>query len=213
MLSLEDKTMLADFADKEAIQPSPRKKIDESRTIYQSRQFRRPSRGKSFGLPILCDFGEAKIGKTHESSPFVQPNIYRAPEIIFEMAWGSPVDIWNLGALVSGVRLFPMLSTLLIEDQIWDLFEGYHLFGYIFDDNGNHDPFKHLSLMVALIGPPPMDFIRRSETTGQCFDRNGKRSCPISRLFHGPSTLELTYLQVLGLLMKMRLCRRRPWKA
>lgn len=96
MLSLEDSTMLADFAAEEVRQLSPRKRIDESRTIYQSRQFRRPFRGKSFGLPILCDFGEARIGKAHESSPFVQPNIYRSPEIIFEMAWGSAVDIWNL---------------------------------------------------------------------------------------------------------------------
>lgn len=101
MLSLEDDTMLADFADEETRQPSSRKRIDESRTIYQSRQFRRPLRGKSYGLPILCDFGEARHGNTQESGPFVQPNIYRAPEIIFEMAWGSPVDIWNLGALVS----------------------------------------------------------------------------------------------------------------
>ncbi|KAJ5399843.1 hypothetical protein N7465_010332 [Penicillium sp. CMV-2018d] len=155
MLSLEDSTMLADFAAEEVRQPSPRKRIDESRTIYQSRQFRRPFRGKSFGLPILCDFGEARIGKTHESSPFVQPNIYRSPEIIFQMAWGSAVDIWNLGSL------------------IWDLFEGHHLFGDIFDNNGNYEPYKHLALMVALIGPPPADFVRRSETTGQCFDHNG----------------------------------------
>ncbi|KAJ5934500.1 hypothetical protein N7466_004047 [Penicillium verhagenii] len=155
MLSLEDATMLADFANEEIRQPSSRKIIDQSRTIYQSRSFRRPSRGKSFGLPILCDFGEARIGKIHESGPFVQPNIYRAPEIIFEMAWGSAIDIWNLGAL------------------IWDLFEGRHLFGNIFDKNGNHDPFKHLALMVALIGPPPANFVQRSETTGQCFDRNG----------------------------------------
>ncbi|RMJ26058.1 hypothetical protein PHISP_03085 [Aspergillus sp. HF37] len=27
--------------------------------------------------------------------------------------------------------------------------------------------------MVALIGPPPADFVQRSETTEQCFDRNG----------------------------------------
>ncbi|OQE02810.1 hypothetical protein PENVUL_c038G01502 [Penicillium vulpinum] len=155
MLSLEDTTMLADCADEETRQPSPRKIIDQSRTIYQSRRFRRPLRGKSFGLPILCDFGEARIGKIHESGPFIQPDIYRAPEIMFEMAWGSAVDIWNLGAL------------------IWDLFEGGHLFGNIFDENGNHDPFKHLALMVALIGPPPADFVQRSETTGQCFDRNG----------------------------------------
>jgi serine/threonine protein kinase len=94
--------MLNDFAEEETRQPSPRKEIDRSRTIYQSRQFRRPFGGKSFGLPILCDFGEARIGKTHKSGPFVQPNIYRAPEVIFEMPWGSAVDIWNLGALVSG---------------------------------------------------------------------------------------------------------------
>ncbi|KAJ5718199.1 hypothetical protein N7488_003845 [Penicillium malachiteum] len=155
MLSLEDYAMLADFANEEIRQPSPRKKIDDLRTIYQSRQFRRPLKGQSFGLPILCDFGEAKIGTTHESGPFVQPNIYGAPEIIFEMAWGSSADIWNLGAL------------------IWDLFEGCHLFGDIFDDNGNHDPFKHLALMVALIGSPPVEFVQRSETSGQCFDHHG----------------------------------------
>lgn len=103
MLSLEDNTMLADFAAEETRQPSPRKKIDTSRTIYQSRQFRRPFKGKSFGLPILCDFGEARIGTTHDTGPFIQPTIYRAPEIIFEMPWGSAIDIWNLEALVSDV--------------------------------------------------------------------------------------------------------------
>ncbi|KAJ5362341.1 hypothetical protein N7541_003185 [Penicillium brevicompactum] len=155
MLSLEDSTMLDDFAAEEVRQPSSRKTIDESRTIYQSRQFRRPSKGKPFGLPILCDFGEARTGKTHESGPFLQPNIYRSPEIIFEMPWGSAVDIWNLGCLV------------------WDLFEGHHLFDDIFDKNGNYEPFKHLALMVALVGPPPANFVKRSETTGQCFDHHG----------------------------------------
>lgn len=100
MLSLEDNNMLADFAKAEAEDPSPRKKIDESRIIYKSRRFRRPARGKSYGLPILCDFGEARIGKTQTSGPFVQPHIYRAPEIIFEMSWGSAVDIWNMAGLV-----------------------------------------------------------------------------------------------------------------
>ncbi|KAF2161840.1 hypothetical protein M409DRAFT_58907 [Zasmidium cellare ATCC 36951] len=160
MLSLEEDAMLSDFMDKEIRQPSPRKKVDESRTIHQSSKFRQPSAGEGFGLPILCDFGEARIGQIQETGPFVQPHIYRAPEIIFEMAWGSAVDIWNLGAL-------------LIASQIWDLFEGYHLFGDIFSSNGKHDPFKHLALMVALLGPPPGDFVRRSETTEQCFDRDG----------------------------------------
>lgn len=57
--------------------------------------------------------------------------------------------------------------------QIWDLFEGQHLFADIFDNEGGHDPFRHLARMVALIGPPPGDFVGRSETTEQCFDPSG----------------------------------------
>lgn len=68
-----------------------------------------------------------------------------------------------------------ILGTLITQCQIWDLFEGQHLFGDIFDKNGKYEPFKHLALMVALIGSPPADFVRRSETTGQCFDHHGKR--------------------------------------
>ena len=101
MLSLEDNAMLADFAKAEAANPSPRKEIDGSRIIYQSRRFRRSAEGKSYGLPMLCDFGEARIGKIHTSGPFVQPHIYRAPEVIFEMPWENPIDIWNPACLVS----------------------------------------------------------------------------------------------------------------
>lgn len=109
MLTLEDDTMLADFAKAEAKDPSPRKQVDQSRTIYRSRRFRRPLKGNNYGLPILCDFGEARIGRTQESGPFVQPHIYRAPEIIFEMPWGSAVDIWNVACLVTKTiaALFP----------------------------------------------------------------------------------------------------------
>ena len=58
---------------------------------------------------------------------------------------------------------------------MWDLFEGEHLFRNIFDETGAHDPFKHLALMVALIGPPSKGFVERSETTEQCFDATGKQ--------------------------------------
>ena len=116
MLSLEDDTMPVDFAKEEVDQPSPRKKIDEIRTVYQSRHFRRPVGGKGYGLPVLCDFGEARIGKNHESGPFVQPHIYRAPEVIFEIPWGSAVDIWNLGTLVSVVLPLLLMLHYLTDD-------------------------------------------------------------------------------------------------
>lgn len=58
---------------------------------------------------------------------------------------------------------------------MWDLFEGQHLFKNIFDEEGGHDPFKHLALMVAFIGPPSKEFVKRSETTEQCFNSDGKQ--------------------------------------
>ena len=100
MLTLADSTMLSDFAKAEEEGPSTRKTIDKSRTIYKSRRFRAPKNGKGYDLPVLCDFGEARIGMKQETGPFVQPHIYRAPEVIFEMPWGSAVDIWNLACLV-----------------------------------------------------------------------------------------------------------------
>lgn len=78
MLSLEDDSMLADFAKAEEDHPTPYKKIDESRSIYRSCRFRPPRGGKGYGLPILCDFGEARIGPTQETGPpsnriFIEP--------------------------------------------------------------------------------------------------------------------------------------------
>lgn len=46
--------------------------------------------------------------------------------------------------------------------------------------------------MVALIGHPPADFVRRSERTAQCFDPTGKRSRTSSFLSSSSSNLSLT---------------------
>lgn len=37
------------------------------------------------GLPVLCDFGEARVGDKHRGD--VMPGIYRAPEVILDMEW------------------------------------------------------------------------------------------------------------------------------
>jgi serine/threonine protein kinase len=49
-------------------------------------------------MPLLSDFGEARLGDVHDG--LIQPDIYRAPEVILGMSWTSKVDIWNVGALV-----------------------------------------------------------------------------------------------------------------
>ncbi|KAE8352212.1 protein kinase [Aspergillus coremiiformis] len=154
MLNVADQSILDDFERAELESPSPRKMIDSSRSIYTSRSFNKPKNGQ-YGYPVLCDFGEARLGDVHHTGPFVQPHIYRAPEVTFEMPWGPPVDIWNVGTL------------------IWDIFEGRHLFNHVLDTSGHYDPFKHMAQVYALLGPPPKEFISRSETTAQCFNANG----------------------------------------
>lgn len=99
MLTIEDQSMLERFEMAELETPSPRKIVDTSRVIYQSRRLGPPN-NSDYGLPILCDLGEARLGKVQSSMPFVQPHIYRAPEVIFEMQWGPPIDVWNVACLV-----------------------------------------------------------------------------------------------------------------
>ena len=92
MISIEDETMLQQFAKTQRKNPSLRRIVDDKLTIYTRRPLPTP-RNEDYGIPVLCDFGEARIGKSHRTGPLIQPHDSRAPEVIFEMPWGAPVDI------------------------------------------------------------------------------------------------------------------------
>lgn len=98
MLTVADESVLNDFGKAEAEKPSLTKVIDDVRTIYGSRKLDLP-RDSLWGQPVLCGFGEARIGESHRG--LIQPELYRAPEVLFEMEWSSSVDIWNVAVLVS----------------------------------------------------------------------------------------------------------------
>jgi hypothetical protein len=100
MLHVADPSILEDFEKAELAHPSPMKAIGDTHVVYRSRTFRKPKNGE-WGDPVLCDFGEARIGQVQQTGPFIQPHIYRAPEVTLEMEWVPPVDIWNVAALVS----------------------------------------------------------------------------------------------------------------
>lgn len=97
MLGINDDSVFSDFEEKELQRPVPRKEVDiDGRTIYISRGLRMP---KNLGAPVLCDFGSAMLGDQCHSE-FIQPNIYRAPEVILGVPWTYSVDIWNVGCMV-----------------------------------------------------------------------------------------------------------------
>jgi len=96
MFGINDDSVFSDFEEQELLDPSPRKLVD-GRAIYSSRELRMP---KDWGAPVLCDFGSAVVGDT-EHLEDIQPDIYRAPEVILEAPWSYQVDVWNAGCMVS----------------------------------------------------------------------------------------------------------------
>ncbi|PIL26871.1 hypothetical protein GSI_11051 [Ganoderma sinense ZZ0214-1] len=141
LLDLDDARTLEAFEEAERTNPLPRKDAGD-RTVYLSRDFE--TEPENYGRPVLCDFGEARIGLPSKHTDLVQPDQYRAPEVILGAPWDEKVDIWTIGVM------------------IWDMFENKNMFKpYGGPDNKRSDLY-HLAHMVALLGPPPADLLQRS---------------------------------------------------
>ncbi|KAG5988033.1 hypothetical protein E4U52_006952 [Claviceps spartinae] len=152
MLLGADESVLRELEQEELNNPCPRKEL-EGRTVYQSREL---NQAKNFDALLLCDFGSAMtlddgIARRED----IQPDVYRAPEVVLGIPWTSSVDIWNVGCM------------------IWDCFQGGHLFT-------GHDPelktYKgraHLAEMIALLGPPPPSILARASFRSKFFSDSG----------------------------------------
>jgi serine/threonine-protein kinase SRPK3 len=106
MLTIADESPLQDVERNEAMNLLSRKVIDSDRTIYSSHKLGLP-KDSLWGEPALCDFGEARKGARHRG--LIQPELYRAPEVLFDMEWDSKVDIWCVAVMVgaaTSVRLY-----------------------------------------------------------------------------------------------------------
>ncbi|KAI8722690.1 Protein kinase domain-containing protein [Fusarium sp. LHS14.1] len=125
--------------------PSPRKVLAD-RTIYLS--YRIPITSDPL---VISDFGAAVLGQPGQKhTGDVMPGVYRAPEIILGLEWDSKIDIWSVGV------------------TIWDLFEGGRLFHATKDGHLNDE--LHLAEMLSLLGPPPKEFLKRSDECRQYWD-------------------------------------------
>ena len=74
----------------------------------------------------LIDFGSATFEEEYHSS-VVSTRHYRAPEIILNLGWSFPCDIWSIGCI-------------LVE-----FYTGDALFQ-------THDNLEHLAMMEAVVG-------------------------------------------------------------
>ncbi|ORX60813.1 kinase-like protein [Piromyces finnis] len=100
----------------------------------------------------LIDFGSATFEDEYHSS-VVSTRHYRAPEIILNLGWSYPCDIWSVGCI-------------LIE-----FFTGSALFQ-------THDNLEHLAMMEQVIGPIPKHLRVHNEETKDIFLPNGDLNYP-----------------------------------
>lgn len=87
---------IEEYLKEDAEEPLPHK-VAIDRFLYLSRPFGIP---KLLGRPVLADFGHASLGDEENMRP-IQPDAYRAPEVIMEATWSYSADIWNMGCFVS----------------------------------------------------------------------------------------------------------------
>ena len=77
----------------------------------------------------LIDFGSATFDVEHHSR-IISTRHYRAPEVILELGWAQPCDVWSIGCIMFELAL------------------GHTLFQ-------THDNKEHLAMMEGILGPLP----------------------------------------------------------
>ncbi|XP_075437997.1 dual specificity protein kinase CLK2 isoform X2 [Ascaphus truei] len=84
----------------------------------------------------VVDFGSATFDHEHHST-IVSTRHYRAPEVILELGWNQPCDVWSIGCI------------------IFEYYVGFTLFQ-------THDNREHLAMMERILGPIPSRMTRKT---------------------------------------------------
>ncbi|QSS62233.1 protein kinase [Histoplasma capsulatum] len=107
------------------------------------------------GVVLHTDFGDARLISKTQPGEFIMPHHYRAPEAILNMEWNDKVDIWNIAVLVTlGPRVtWPSFRCArIVEDGIQEVIR--------------------IAEMIAIMGPPPKEYLERSEGCKVFWDEN-----------------------------------------
>ncbi|KAJ5415176.1 hypothetical protein N7465_003871 [Penicillium sp. CMV-2018d] len=174
LVGFEDSSVLQDFAHAQLSNPMPRKTQDGRHVYVSHNDF--GSLRSYYILPKITDFGLAHLQEDNSvlNRHPIQPDDYRAPEVIVGAGWTYSADIWNLGVLM------------------WNLLEQRDLFSMTHDSQGHYSPTAHLAEMIALLGPPPKELTIR-EREGLTWkwapaaqNASGKSCTTASEWFGGP---------------------------
>ncbi|PIO35908.1 hypothetical protein AB205_0109140, partial [Aquarana catesbeiana] len=93
----------------------------------------------------LVDFGSATFDHEYHTT-IVATRHYRPPEVILELGWSQPCDVWSLGCI------------------LFEYYTGYTLFQ-------THSNLEHLVMMERILGPLPRRMVYK--TKKQKYFQNG----------------------------------------
>jgi serine/threonine protein kinase len=115
MVTFEDPAVLGDFMNSQLDQPMECKIDSTGRPIYHSHNEFGPLRTMRNILPKIVDFGgSTRLDCQDEWGTYpIQPDHYRAPEVILGCGWKMSTDIWNLGILVRLPRNAPPIELII----------------------------------------------------------------------------------------------------
>ncbi|EEP79007.1 predicted protein [Uncinocarpus reesii 1704] len=150
LLPVDDVSTFKEMEEDEYKNPSPRKFLKD-RSIYSIRGLPLPEGG----LPLICDFGEARVIDEEGHTDDIMPDIYRAPEVVMHMKWNVKVDIWSV-AMVA-----------------WDLVAPQPMFDRRHPETGEPDDRYLIAQFAGILGPPPVEFWSQSRLCQAFWDENG----------------------------------------
>nr|XP_028600141.1 dual specificity protein kinase CLK3 isoform X3 [Podarcis muralis] len=84
----------------------------------------------------VADFGSATFDHEHHTT-IVATRHYRPPEVILELGWSQPCDVWSIGCI------------------LFEYYRGFTLFQ-------THENREHLVMMEKILGPIPQHMIRKT---------------------------------------------------
>ncbi|KAG6812955.1 hypothetical protein H0H93_013564, partial [Arthromyces matolae] len=144
--------------------PTPRKDAGNGRWIYESRPIEHVE--AVVESTCLCDFGEAIDGRKLYTHNNVQPDVYRAPEVMLGVPWSYPIDIWNLGCVVSEISVIFVARFPDRMEDMANISNTHHVIGrYSFR--------SHLEELISLLGPPPKELLARGKFSSRYFSPEG----------------------------------------
>ncbi|KAE8319345.1 hypothetical protein BDV41DRAFT_570986 [Aspergillus transmontanensis] len=103
LMDIEDNTILKDVEQRETENPStPITTGTEAAatTVYKTR----PTMLELSGHPWLADFGQMRVVEGRINQDWWMSDLHRAPEVLLQLPWWYPVDIWSIGVMASSIK-------------------------------------------------------------------------------------------------------------